>query len=154
MGSLGDHHRVADLDVLRDGGPGSLDSLAAELDPARGLVIITEGLLTYFDDPTVEALWKRLAGVLARFDRGAYLADLRFARPQRGIPERAFDTILGAFVRGKVHAYRGDGASAAESLQSAGFGEVRLHRGDEHPAAAEARGDPGASVVCIIEATA
>ena len=153
MGSLNDHHRVADLDVLRDGGPGSLDSLAGELDPARGLVVITEGLLTYFDDPTVEALWARLAKVLARFEQGAYLADLRFARPERGVSERAFDVILGAFVRGKVHAYRGDGAAAAASLRSAGFGEARLHRGDEHPAAAEARSDPGAGVLSIIEAS-
>jgi O-methyltransferase involved in polyketide biosynthesis len=154
MGSLSDRHRVADLDVLRDGGPGSLDSLAGELDPAKGLVVITEGLLTYFDDPTVEALWARLARVLGRFDQGAYLADLRFARPDRGIPERAFDVILGAFVRGKVHAYRGDEATAEASLRAAGFKEARLHRGDEHPAAAEARDDPGAGVLSIIEATA
>lgn len=152
MGSLSEHHRVADLDILRDGGPGSLESLTAELDPAAGLAIITEGLLTYFDDPTVEALWARLAAVLGRFSKGAYLADLRFARPDRGLPERTFDVILGAFVRGKVHAYRGDETTAAASLRAAGFKSSRLHRGDEHPAAAEVHGDPGAGVVCIIEA--
>jgi O-methyltransferase involved in polyketide biosynthesis len=154
MGSLSEHHRVAELDVLREGGPGSLESLAEELDSARGLVIVTEGLLTYFDDETVDRLWARLARVLGRFSKGVYLADLRFSRPQRGIAERAFDVILGAFVRGKVHAYRGDEATAAAALRSAGFKEARLHRGDEHPAAAELRGDPGAGVVCIIEATA
>jgi O-methyltransferase involved in polyketide biosynthesis len=153
MGSLSNHHRVADLDVLRDGGPGSLDSLAEELDPDKGLVIITEGLLTYFDDPTVEALWERLARVLARFDQGAYLADLRFALPDRGIPERAFDVILGAFVRGKVHTYRGDEATAEASLRAAGFARARLHRGDEHPAAAEVRDDPGTAAIRVIEAT-
>lgn len=154
MGSLDDRHRVVDLDVLREGGPGSLECLAEELDPAAGLVIITEGLLTYFDDPTVEALWARLATVLGRFDQGAYLADLRFARPERGLSERAFDVILGAFVRGKVHAYRGDEASAIASLRDAGFAQARLHRGGEHPAAAEVRGDPGAEVICIVEASA
>lgn len=154
MGSLSERHRVVELDVLREGGPGSLESLAEELDPARGLVIVTEGLLTYFDDETVDGLWARLAGVLGRFSNGVYLADLRFARPQRGIAERAFDVILGAFVRGKVHAYRGDEATAAAALRGAGFEAARLHRGDEHPVAAELRGDPGASVVCIIEATA
>jgi len=154
MGSLSAHHRVADLDVLREGGPGSLESLADELDPAAGLAIVTEGLLTYFDDPTVEALWSRLATVLGRFSRGTYLADLRFARPDRGLPERAFDVVLGAFVRGKVHAYRGDEGTAEAALRDAGFAAARLHRGDEHPAAAGVRGDPGAAVVCIVEATA
>jgi O-methyltransferase involved in polyketide biosynthesis len=154
MGSLGEHHRVVELDVLRDGGPGSLESLAEELDPAKGLVIVTEGLLTYFDDETVEALWARLARLLGRFSKGVYLADLRFARPDRGLPEHAFDLLLGAFVRGKVHAYRGDDATAAAELRTAGFHQARLHRGNEHPSTADLRRDPGAGVIAIIEATA
>jgi O-methyltransferase involved in polyketide biosynthesis len=154
MGSLSEHHRIVELDLLREGGPGSLESLAEELDPAHPLVIITEGLLTYLDDETVDGLWVRLARVLGRFSKGVYLSDLRFARPQRGISERAFDVILSTFVRGKVHAFRGDEATATAALRDAGFKEARLHRGDEHPAAAELRGDPGTSVVCIIEATA
>lgn len=154
MGSLGEHHRAVELDVLRDGGPGSLESLAAQLDPTKGLVIVTEGLLTYFDDATVEALWARLARLLARFSKGVYLSDLRFARPHRGLSEHAFDLLLGAFVRGKVHAYRGDEATAIAALRAAGFKQARLHRGDEHPAAADLRRDPGAGVIGIIEATA
>ena len=152
MESLTDRHRVADLDVLQEGGPDSLEALVETLDPAEGLVIVTEGLLTYLDDDTVDALWARLATALGRFDKGVYLSDLRFARRDRGLPERTFDVILGAFVRGKVHAYRGDEATAEATLRSAGFEEARLHRGDEHPAAADARTDPGAGVVCIIEA--
>lgn len=154
MGSLSNRHRVADLDILRDGGPDSLESLVEDLDPAEGLAIITEGLLVYFDDDTVDALWARLARVLGRFERGVYLADLRFAQPERGVPERTFEVILGAFVRSKVHPYRGDEDTAAETLRGAGFGAVQLHHGDQHPAAAEARDDPGAGMICIIEAEA
>jgi O-methyltransferase involved in polyketide biosynthesis len=154
IGSLGEHHRVVELDVLRDGGPGSLESLADELDPAKGLVIVTEGLLTYFDDETVEGLWARLAQVLGRFSKGIYLADLRFARPHRGMSEHAFDLLLGAFVRGKVHAYRGDEPTATAALRAAGFKQARLLRADEHPATADLRRDPGASAIAIIEATA
>jgi O-methyltransferase involved in polyketide biosynthesis len=154
MGSLGDRHRVVELDVLRDGGPDSLEALVGTLDPSAGLAIVTEGLLTYFDDATVDALWTRLAKVLARFDRGVFLSDLRFARRDRGAPERAFDLLLSAFVRGRVHAYRGDEETAQAALLAAGFESARLHRGDEHPAAAEVRGDPGAGVLCVIEAEA
>jgi len=152
MESLTDRHRVADLDVLQEGGPGSLEALVQTLDPAEGLVIVTEGLLTYLDDGTVDALWTRLATALRRFDKGVYLSDLRFAKQDRGLPERAFDVILGAFVRGKVHPYRGDEATAEAALRSAGFEEARLHRGDKHPAAADIRSDLGAGVVCIVEA--
>ncbi|HET8813532.1 MAG TPA: class I SAM-dependent methyltransferase [Solirubrobacterales bacterium] len=152
MGSLGPHHRVADLDVLRDGGPDSLESVVETLDPEAGLAIVTEGLLTYLDDATVEALWGRIAAALARFDEGVYLSDLRFARPDRGLGERAFDRALSVFVRGRVHAYRGDEATAEAALRAAGFEQARVHRGDRHPAAAEAHDDPGAGVVCVIEA--
>lgn len=152
MESLTHRHRVADLNVLQEGGPGSLEALVETLDPAKGLVIVIEGLLSYLDDDTVSALWARLATALERFDKGVYLSDLRFARWDRGLPERTFDVILGAFVRGKVHAYRGDEATAEAALHSAGFEEVRLHRGDKHPAAADVRSDPGTGVVCIIEA--
>ena len=154
MGSLGDRHRVVDLDILRAGGPDSLESLVATMDPAAGLAIITEGLLVYFDDATVEALWARLARALQPFSTGAYLADLRIARPKRGIAERAFETLLGAFVRSDIHPYRGDEAAAEADLRTAGFKQVRLHRANEHPAAAEAGDDAGAGMLNILEATA
>jgi len=153
MGSLGDRHRVVDLDVLREGGPGSLEALAGSLEPDSGLAIVTEGLLTYFDDDTVDALWARLAGLLRPFDKGVYLADLRFARSDRGLSERALDITLGVFVRGKVHAYRGDESTAEAALRGAGFARARLHRGDDHAAAAEVR-EAGASKIGIVEATA
>lgn len=152
MDSLTDRHRVAALDVLQEGGPGSLEALLETLDPAEGLVIIIEGLLIYLDDDTVNALWTRLASALGQFDQGVYLSDLRFAGRDRGLPERTFDVLLGAFVRGKVHAYRGDETTAVAALRSAGFKAAQLHRGDQHPASADVRNDPGAGLICILEA--
>jgi O-methyltransferase involved in polyketide biosynthesis len=154
MGSLGERHRVADLDVLRDGGPESLESLVETMNPDDGLAIITEGLLVYFDDPTVEALWRRLASALQPFSRGVYLADLRIARPRRGVAEQAFELLLGTVVRGKIHPYGGDEASAEADLRKAGFEEVRLHRAAEHPAAGPAGKDAGAGMLSIVEAAA
>jgi O-methyltransferase involved in polyketide biosynthesis len=152
MGSLDDRHRVADLDLLRDGGPESLEALVEPLDPARGLAIVTEGLLAYFDDDIVEALWARLARVLGPFATGVYLADLRLGRP--GVGERAFELLLGAFVRGKVHAYPGDDAAVEAALRTAGFAQVSLHRCDEHPAGAGMPREAGADLLSIVEATA
>lgn len=154
MESLTDRHRVVDLDVLQESGTGSLEALVETLDPAAGLVVISEGLLTYLDDDTVNALWARLATALGRFDKGAYLSDLRFAKGGQGLPERTFDIVLGAFVRGRVHPYRGDEAMAERDLRGAGFEQVSLHPGDRHPAAAAVRDDPGAGAICIVEAHA
>lgn len=154
MGSLDDRHRVVDLDVLRDGGPESLEALVRTMDPEAGLAIVTEGLLVYFDDATVEALWARLARALQPFSTGVYLADLRIARPRRRVAERAFELLLGTFVRSNIHPYRGDEASAAAALRTAGFERARLHRSDEHPAAAGVSNQVDAGMLSIIEATA
>ena len=154
MGSLGDHHRVAELDVLREGGPGSLEELVGTMDPAAGLAIVTEGLLVYLDDGTMKALWARLAPALRPFATGVYLSDFRIARPERGVSERAFELLLGAFVRGRIHPYRGDEASAEAALRAAGFKQASLHRCDERPAAAAGGRDASAGMLSIIEAVA
>jgi hypothetical protein len=60
--------------------------------------------------------------------------------------------VLSRFVRSKVHAYRGSDADAEAALRRAGFVEGRLHRGDEHPAAADVHSDPGSSVIRVVEA--
>jgi O-methyltransferase involved in polyketide biosynthesis len=153
MGSLDERHRVVELDALRDGGPGSLEELVASMDPEAGLAIITEGLLVYLDDETMKALWARLARALAPFSTGAYLADFRFARPGRRIPEWAFEHLLGAFVRSDIHPFEGDEADAEAALRSAGFDRVALHRCDEHPAA-EVGPEAGAGMLSIIQAVA
>jgi O-methyltransferase involved in polyketide biosynthesis len=152
MGSLSDRHRVVDLDALRDGGPNSLEALVETMDPAAGLAIVTEGLLVYLDDETTEALWARLARALRPFATGAYLSDFRFARDQRGIAEHAFESLLGAFVRGNIHPYRGDEDDAEAALRAAGFKRATLHRCDEHPAAGGVGREAGAGMLSIIEA--
>jgi O-methyltransferase involved in polyketide biosynthesis len=151
IGSLGTSHQVADLDVLRDGGPGSLEALIEAMDPAKGLVVITEGLLSYFDHETVGALWERLARALRPFEQGVYLADLRVGDP--GIAERAFGLALSLFVRGSIHLYPGAAAAEAD-LRAAGFERATLRRCDEHPAAAAVPRDSSMRMLSVVEAVA
>jgi O-methyltransferase involved in polyketide biosynthesis len=150
IGSLGDCHRVVELDVLRDRGPASIEAALASLDPERGVAIVTEGLLTYFDQRRVLAVWRRFAAALGPFRQGRYLADIRLGAG--GAAERAFGVALSAFVRGRVHTHFEAEQGAVAALRAAGFGEARLHRCDRHPAAGSAGRDPGAGRVQIIEA--
>jgi O-methyltransferase involved in polyketide biosynthesis len=125
IGSLSERHRIVDLDALRDAGPGSLDAVAAELDPSAGLVVITEGLLGYLPPPAVEDLWVRIARTLSRFDGGVYLSDLHLGSVN-GPAVRAFRLALSAFVRGRVYLHF-DGAPQAEArLRAAGFVEATV----------------------------
>jgi len=129
MGSLSDTHRVVDLDALRDEGPHSLAAVGSTLDRDRGLAIVTEGLLTYFDHEAVLGMWHRFGRELGRFSAGLYLSDLRLAASGPQLNERAFGALLTLFVQRRVHAHFDSDDAAAAALRAAGFAEARLHPG-------------------------
>jgi O-methyltransferase involved in polyketide biosynthesis len=149
MGSLSEHHRVEDVDALRDDGPGSIGALVADLRPEGGLAIITEGLLGYLPRDEVEKLWRRFAIALTTFSEGRYFADLHVGEVQT--PQvRVFRVLLSAFVRGRVFLHWGSAAEARDALRAAGFASAAVHRAAT--LAPEARG-PGAGMAHIIEAS-
>ncbi len=126
MGSLGDHHRVREVDALRDDdGPGSLAAIAAELDRGQGLAIVTEGLLGYLSTDAVVGMWRRFARTLDGFAGGRYISDLHLGAPVT--PQvRAFRVLLSAFVRGRVYLHFTDAREAEEALVAAGFRAARV----------------------------
>lgn len=150
-GSLGAHHRVAELDALSDNGPLSLPAVAASLDPARGVAIVTEGLLNYLDRGAVLGLWQRIAEVLAGFPSGLYLSDLHLADEAGGVVPRAFMAALSVFVLGRVHLHFDDEADASAALSAAGLAAT-LHRPPAFAGRLEGCGEPGARLVRVIEA--
>jgi O-methyltransferase involved in polyketide biosynthesis len=149
IGSLSDHHRVEELDALTDEGPGSLAALAETLNPERGLVIITEGLLGYLPGDQVDAIWRRFARALRRFAHGRYLSDLHIGELQTR-QVRVFRLLLSAFVRGQVHLHFESAGEAKAALMAAGFTSAKVRRSTE--LAPEARG-PGAGRAHTLEAS-
>ncbi|MDO7867700.1 class I SAM-dependent methyltransferase [Nocardioides jiangxiensis] len=123
-------HHVVDFDALATEGPQSLDAVMAGLDPTVGTAVITEGLLNYLPTEAVTGLWSRLATQLSRFPAGLYLSDLHLAGENSSTVLSAFSTLLGAFVRGRIHFHFADAAAAEGALLEAGFREARLHRPD------------------------
>src|SRR6476661_744406 len=122
----GGTHRVVDIDAFADAGPGSLAELAGTLDPARGVAVITEGLLNYFDRASVTGLWRRMTTTFADFPELLYLSDLHVRSATGGVLVSAFTGVLQTFVRGRVHLHFDDEADAVEALHVAGFGRAAL----------------------------
>jgi O-methyltransferase involved in polyketide biosynthesis len=120
LGTLGEHHRVEDLDALRESGEGSLAALAGRLDRSQGLVIITEGLLGYLSPADLGGLWRRFAVMLARFRAGRYISDLHLGSAQTA-EVRAFRVVLSVFVRGNVYLHFDGAEAAVAALHAAGF---------------------------------
>lgn len=75
--SLNKRHRVITCNILNRDTSDSLESvIARECDTQRPLVIITEGLVNYFDLATISAVWQRLAHLLNGYPLGVYLTDV------------------------------------------------------------------------------
>lgn len=150
-GSLGERHRVVEIDALADDGSRSVGAVAGALDPGEGLAVITEGLLPYLDRAGIEGLWRRIATALAGFRSGAYLADLHLAAENRGLRTTAFLRGLSLFVRGRVELHFEAEAEAERALRVAGFAHAALHRPLDFTDSIEVSG-PGAELVRVIEA--
>lgn len=134
-GLRGPNHDVRPLDALASDGPASLAAVAAELEPSRGLAVVSEGLLGYVARDAVLALWRRIATTLGSFPFGLYLSDLHLACDVDGmwIPE-LFRLGLGLFARGQVRHHFASIDEAVAALRAAGFREAGLYRpGDVVP---------------------
>lgn len=151
-GSLGPHHRVVDIDALTATGPLSLAAVAGELDPRRGLAIVTEGLIHYLDTGALAGLWDRIAGTLTGFPHGTYTADTFLAEQRTGPLAAAFRLLLSGFVRGRVHDHYRNEAEADRMLADAGFSQRALHDPHEFAGRIELSGH-GAGLVRVIEAS-
>ncbi len=151
---LGPRHHVIHLDALADVGPTSMRTIGQELlDPAVGTAVITEGLVNYFDQATVEGLWARIQDFLGAFPHGLYLSDIHlYDETFRLRMARAFAIALHGFARGAIHMHYPQAHQCVDALEQAGFADVRV----DPPAAygAPPASPDGTVFVRVISATA
>lgn len=150
LGGETPHHRTAEIDALIDDGPTSIHDVLATLDPGVGTAIITEGLVNYFDRPTLLGMWTRFGEGLRRFPSSLYLSDL-ILDDNQGSLVRGFKYLLSAFVRGNVHLHFSSSDDAESALLACGLPGVLL---DPREFELKDLESEGAARVRIIEATA
>lgn len=148
----GPHHRVAEIDALRDAGPASLAAITSGLDPARGTAVLTEGLLNYLAPEAVAGLWHRFAAALHGFPHGLYLSDLHVGEQNSGLLPSVFMRGLGVFVRGDIHIHHATSGAARRALLEAGFDEAVLHAPADFADRIPGTGARGAQIVRVVEA--
>ncbi len=73
--ALNKRHFVTTCNILTDGDDSLASVIAREFDTSKPLLVITEGLINYFDLGTVSEFWLRLQNELAKFPLGIYLTD-------------------------------------------------------------------------------
>lgn len=146
-------HRTVEINALAHSGATSIAGVCDSLDPERGTAIITEGLINYFDTPTMLGMWGRFAAALRRFPHSLYLSDLLLREGNDGPFVAGFQWLLSAFVRGKVHMHFDSAEQAEDEMADVGLPGILLDPRDfafELPDLEAA----GAARVRIVEAMA
>ena len=129
-GLLSPGHVVAEADALAQGGETSLEKVAERhLDPSRPVIVVTEGLVNYFDFATMTAMWERIGRILSRFPWGLYLADFV---PDHGDPVSHALVKAGAALMARTtgaHSWLHfpSDADAEHTFRDLGFSRARVH---------------------------
>lgn len=128
-GSLGERHKVVTCNILAQGGESLESVVAREFDPGKPLLIVTEGLVNYFDLDTISAFWRRVRNVLATFPAGIYLTDnypLLEGHPLRKLM-KVLAGSLGFLSRSNANFHFGSDAEMEAHFRGLGFAETRTH---------------------------
>ncbi|WP_271410572.1 class I SAM-dependent methyltransferase [Pseudomonas sp. Q1-7] len=150
-GWLDSRHQVRPVDILAESGAHDLQTLFSGLNPEAPVLVITEGLVNYFELPVIESFWARLAAELRRFPAATYLTDLypdlrehpRYRQLRWGID------LVGRLTRGRYYLHYQDDAAIARGFSGCGFSAVRLHDPKEVAAAPQ---DAWPALVRVVEA--
>ena len=129
-GRLGDHHQVTPIDILADYGEYQLERVIDRVFENRGpVIIITEGLTSYFSLETITEFWRRLAAAMARRPGSIYLSESYYqpAQPLLNTSLKAFGSLLGAATRSQVSFHFQTDEQAREHFRSCGFSLTRIH---------------------------
>jgi O-methyltransferase involved in polyketide biosynthesis len=145
-------HRVVAVNALADDGPGSLAELARSLDPAGGVAVITEGLMSYLDPDSARGVWQRIARMLRGFPHGVYLSDSYVRSDRYGVGGQVFRGVIQRYVRGRMHIHFETEDDAVAQLRAAGFAQATLHRPRDIPETREFAARRGGDRVRVLEA--
>ncbi len=132
---------VVALDVFSD----QFGQVLGRFDRQKPLLIVSEGLVNYFDLTLLAQLWQRLAQGLAGFAQGFYVTDL-YARPVAHPRARLILSMakLLKYASRSAFAYHYESPAEVEAaLQQAGFKTVQVFQPSDadHPEQRAHQGD-------------
>ena len=142
------------INILEENTP---DALAVvfkrELDPTRKTLVITEGLINYFDYATISGFWNNLAQVLKQFPAGAYVSDL-----YPNFTWHPVTKVINAFVFGlafatqsRVTLHFNNQQEIITSFKQLGFAHTQVHIPEAYYGSLAIPTQRGASLVRVIE---
>jgi O-methyltransferase involved in polyketide biosynthesis len=118
------------VDILATSGDQSLETVIARtFDNQEPVVVITEGLTSYFSLPVISELWKRLASQMQERPGSVYLSEsyLMPTQPLLSGTLKGLGGLLGAVTRSDVSFHFQNDQQAGEHFRRCGFPSVTVH---------------------------
>lgn len=127
---LGNHHQVTPIDILAEHGEYQLETVFNRVfDNTKPVIIVTEGLTSYFSLDIISEFWRRLAAVMANRPGSVYLSE-SYYRPTQPLLDgtlKALGTLLGTATRSQVSFHFQTDDEAQRHFRTCGFGSVTVH---------------------------
>lgn len=155
LGALTDRHRLVVCNILDRDTPHSLEAvIGREFDPRKPLLVITEGLVNYFDLATISGVWQRLAQTLRAFPQGIYLTDLypRVDGHRCAGLIQAANRSLKLASRSRFTLHFSNDAQMQAYFENCGFARAAVFNPDQEKTAAPRA--HGGALVRVVKATA
>lgn len=129
-GHLGPNHQVMPIDILAKGGSHCLETvLERTFDNREPVIVITEGLTSYFDLATISGFWSRLAALLQQRPGSVYLSEsyLMPTQPLLRATLKGLGGLLGTITRSDVSFHFENDQQASDHFRQCGFPSVTVH---------------------------
>lgn len=150
-----DNHIIIDCDILASDGDITLENIAERyLDPGIPAVIITEGIINYFDIATMSIIWERIANLLRERSGGVYLSDNLSHKPAHPCYPlvKLWSRLVGVAARGRFHLHFYSDSEAMNVFRDAGFCEARVHHPENYRESLPIETSKKPSFIDVIEA--
>lgn len=130
---LSDKHTVIECNFFEKQSPASLESILRDrFDASQPLVIVTEGLVNYFELPTISAVWAKIAKLTRAFPAAWYLTDLYPEVHGRAAPWVNLGArLLGQVTKADVNLHFESDDAIEEGFRMCGFSEVVAHQPEQ-----------------------
>ena len=133
LGRAPGHVRLA-CNILDEAGPQSIEALLAGLDSSKKTLIITEGLVNYFDLATIRKVWSRMASAMKSFPQARYVTEVYPKLEQHPSYKyvKVAQKVVGFFTQGEYPLHYGSNEAMQQGFLEDGFTQVSVSAPEDY----------------------
>lgn len=121
-------HLTQPCNILDENGPQSIEALLAGLDQTKKTLIITEGLVNYFDLATIRKVWARMAIAMKQFPQARYVTEVYPKLEQHPSYKyvKVAQKVVGFFTQGEYPLHYESNEAMQQGFIEDGFAQVSV----------------------------